>query len=247
MFGDRIKQLRKSLSLTLQDFSAAIGISKGALSKIENNKAMPSSETLVSIRKRYSINSDWLLLGRGDMSESNESTLPTSFKPSFEKADIDQNTGKVTTIYDRMLHCPTANVHLGGGIAAGLPAESYADPDEEFLAVPNILLREHPKRYFLLRVQGDSMEPMILDDDLVLIYRQTDWNRVNGKVCAVRLDGEITLKEVQVESESEVIFLHPYNHKFKTIVIQGDRYQDVFLVGVLEAVIRTFDRHGVAG
>ncbi len=177
------------------------------------------------------------MTGKGDMLKSSETPAP---EPVFEKAEVNTTTGKVTTIYDRMLQCPTVNVHLGGEIAAGLPAESFSDPDEEFRAVPNILLRERPEHYFLLRVQGESMEPMILNDDLVLIYRENDWNRVTGKVCAIRLNGEITLKEVQIEPESEVIFLHPYNHKFKTLVVHQDKYQDVFLVGVLEAVIRTY-------
>ena len=47
--GDRIRILRVSQKRTLQEFADLCGLSKSMISKIENNKTMPSVATLVKI------------------------------------------------------------------------------------------------------------------------------------------------------------------------------------------------------
>lgn len=47
--GDRIKALRISQKRTLQELADSCGLSKSLISKIENNKTMPSVATLVKI------------------------------------------------------------------------------------------------------------------------------------------------------------------------------------------------------
>ena len=65
--GNRIKEVRKSQSLTQQEFAKALGISAGYVSEIEQGNKMPGSEVLISLKMAYSINSDWLLTGEGEM------------------------------------------------------------------------------------------------------------------------------------------------------------------------------------
>ena len=47
--GDRIKVLRISQKRTMQEIAAACDLSKSMISKIENNKAVPSVAALVKI------------------------------------------------------------------------------------------------------------------------------------------------------------------------------------------------------
>jgi transcriptional regulator with XRE-family HTH domain len=64
MIGDRIKQIRKINDLTQIEFANTIGISQGTLSDIENERCNPSVETLLSIKKKYSTDLNWLISGK---------------------------------------------------------------------------------------------------------------------------------------------------------------------------------------
>lgn len=63
--GARLKYLRKAAGQDQKGFAAAIGISQGTLSDIENGKCRPSAETLIAVCKYCRISSDWILFGAG--------------------------------------------------------------------------------------------------------------------------------------------------------------------------------------
>ncbi len=206
---------------------------------IETFKREPSKQHIVNIISNWdTISPRWLLTGIGDMIEPQK-----SYKNHTPKeAVFDPNTGKVTTLYNRLLKCPTSFIPLGGEIAAGQPAECYPDPDAEPLSMPIILLKDSPAMYCILRVSGNSMEPVVLNNDLVLIHYCRDWRAAEGKISAIRLDGEITLKEVQLDAKRKMIYLHPYNHSHKMLIVDPDEHQDIHLIGVMEMLIRSIEQ-----
>ena len=59
--GDRIKTLRVTQDRTLQDIAGASELSRSMISKIENNKTVPSVATLVKIAKVLGTNISSLL------------------------------------------------------------------------------------------------------------------------------------------------------------------------------------------
>lgn len=59
--GDRIKMLRLSQNRTMQEIAEASDLSKSMISKIENNKAIPSVAALVKIAKSLGITISGLL------------------------------------------------------------------------------------------------------------------------------------------------------------------------------------------
>ncbi|HOZ95946.1 MAG TPA: XRE family transcriptional regulator [Niabella sp.] len=63
--GDRIKVLRVSQSRTLQDLAEASDLSKSMISKIENNKTIPSVAALVKVAKALGTNISNLLEEEG--------------------------------------------------------------------------------------------------------------------------------------------------------------------------------------
>lgn len=73
--GERIKQIRKSYSMSQATFASHIGISQGTLSEIERGKFNPSVETVISISEKMGVKTDWLLRGDsivGDLSTNLE-------------------------------------------------------------------------------------------------------------------------------------------------------------------------------
>lgn len=65
--NERIRQLRKSLGLTLEEFGAKVGVGKTAISNIENGNRNLTDQMFLSICREWNINEEWLRTGEGDM------------------------------------------------------------------------------------------------------------------------------------------------------------------------------------
>ena len=70
-FGDKLKECRKAKNLTLEELAAKYnrrfdgGMSKGTLSKYENNKQEPLVSVVTNLTELLDVSSDYLL-GRTD-------------------------------------------------------------------------------------------------------------------------------------------------------------------------------------
>ena len=63
----RIKELRKHLGFTLDQFGEHVGLKKSTLSNIENGKNNITEQTFISICREFNVNPEWLRNGTGDM------------------------------------------------------------------------------------------------------------------------------------------------------------------------------------
>ena len=64
---DRLKQLRKELGLTQQEFSDQIGIKRNTFSQYENGRNEPIDAVIKLICGKFNVNEDWLRTGEGEM------------------------------------------------------------------------------------------------------------------------------------------------------------------------------------
>ena len=65
--GERVREVRKALGLTLDKFGEHIGIKKSALSSIENGKSNLTDANVKSICREFSVDYIWLTTGKGEM------------------------------------------------------------------------------------------------------------------------------------------------------------------------------------
>ena len=68
--GSRLRQWRKSLPLKSFQLAKLIRISQGSLSDIENNKSLPSADTIAKLYQHTNLNIIWLLTGRGPIDKT---------------------------------------------------------------------------------------------------------------------------------------------------------------------------------
>lgn len=61
--GTRLRQWRKEVPLKSFELAQIIRVSQGSLSEIENNKSLPSSDTLTALHIYTDCNILWLLVG----------------------------------------------------------------------------------------------------------------------------------------------------------------------------------------
>lgn len=63
----RIRELRKSLNLTLNEFGSQIGLKHSTLSDIENGKTNITERVIILICSQFNVNEEWLRTGQGEM------------------------------------------------------------------------------------------------------------------------------------------------------------------------------------
>ncbi len=112
-----------------------------------------------------------------------------------------------------LLHLPVL-----GRVAAGTPIGADADTENAPHFVLDLSLFR-PAPDYLLQVQGDSMrEEGILDGDLVGVQRRQQAH--HGQIVVARLDGEITIKQLDMSGPS--LRLLPCNADYAPISVPDD-------------------------
>ena len=65
--GERVKEIRKALGLTLEKFGEKLGVGKTAISNIENGNRNLTEQMTKSICREFSVDYIWLTTGQGEM------------------------------------------------------------------------------------------------------------------------------------------------------------------------------------
>ena len=107
----------------------------------------------------------------------------------------------------------TVQIPVLGKIPAGMPLEAIEDEyTVDTIDIPKEWLRGNSK-YFALKLEGDSMEPDYLDQDIV-IFKQTN-DCESGQDCCIRINGfDATFKRVRKQENG--IMIIPLNENNST-------------------------------
>lgn len=65
--NERVKEIRKTLGLTLEKFGERIGVTRGSMSNIENGNRNLTEQMTKSICREFSVDYMWLATGEGEM------------------------------------------------------------------------------------------------------------------------------------------------------------------------------------
>lgn len=65
--NERVKEIRKTLGLTLEKFGERIGVTRGSMSNIENGNRNLTEQMTKSICREFSVDYMWLTTGDGEM------------------------------------------------------------------------------------------------------------------------------------------------------------------------------------
>lgn len=65
--GERIKEVRKSLGLTLEKFGDRLGVTKVAISNIEKGNRNLTEQMTKSVCREFNVDYIWLTTGEGEM------------------------------------------------------------------------------------------------------------------------------------------------------------------------------------
>ncbi|MCB0515547.1 MAG: translesion error-prone DNA polymerase V autoproteolytic subunit [Bacteroidetes bacterium] len=143
------------------------------------------------------------------------------------------HNGSIIDIYSAdtttTLHLP----FIREGISAGFPS-----PALDFVDVSidlNKHLIKHPSATFYGRVKGDSLKNIgIYDGDLMVIDRSLE--PIHRKLAVCYIDGEFTVKRINIKNAQKEIWLEPENENYQSIRVTEENQ---FLIwGIVIYVIK---------
>ena len=239
MNGQRLKALRKALKLSQVELGEALKINASAISQMETNRIRPSLDTLYALSKNYDANLHWLITGEGVMfcGKKNQHLDPAKTKLYQLQQLVNDQLRQITQVQHSMEDGDIIDLPVTGEIAAGPPIETSGEVLET-VGIRRSLFHGIEDDFMCLRVNGRSMEPDIKHGDVIIVRASNDWNSLSGKICAVRVDGSITLKTMNLDYAKQLIFLLSINEAFQPIVIDPTEHQDITLLGYMFILFR---------
>lgn len=210
LFSEILRNLRKKEQLTQDELADKLKISKSAISMYENGNRTPDFETLEAIADFFNVNLSYLI-GEEQKYKLRHPNL------TFE----------------------TVTFPVVGSIAAGYDEIAVENWSGETVEIPLSYLKGRKKEeYFVLSVKGDSMYPLYMDGDKVLILRQSTLNH-SGEIGAVLYEGEnATLKKVEYVDGEDWMKLVPVNPEYKPKEIKNSDLEQCRILGIPRLLIR---------
>ncbi len=202
MIGDKLKERRAELGMTQAQVAELTGIKKNTISNYENNISSPSEENMLALMKILQCDANFLF---GDFLNVEKSIMPSEKQKILKYRCLD-TFGKHTVdiVLDAEYDRCTAEQEepedetrfiirhsfykASAGTGVYLPD---SDNDWDEIEVPDT--PEARKADYALTIQGDSMEPVYFDGDIVLV-KQCDTIDL-GQIGIFVVDGEGYIKK----------------------------------------------------
>lgn len=88
--GERVKEIRKALGLTLDKFGEKVGVKKQTVSRIENGVNNVTDQMVLSICREFNVNYDYLMNGEGEMFDDLPQTVLDELCVQYDLDDLDR-------------------------------------------------------------------------------------------------------------------------------------------------------------
>lgn len=126
---ERLKELRKTLNLTQQEFADKIGVKRNTIAQYESGRNAPIDAVVTLICRTYGVNETWLRTGEGEMFQPksrNDELL------DYARRIAEGSPGSIQAkILTAMTRLTDAQWEVLAQVAEQFVAEYQAQPDRE--------------------------------------------------------------------------------------------------------------------
>lgn len=169
----------------------------------------------------------WLSWEQGKALPSDEELARAAEVIGVSVSDLGIDAEQAEETIPGLLPVKKKKIPVLGEIACGKPI--FADEQREvWVSVSEELVCD-----YALIAKGDSMLPRIRDGDLVFIREMPVVE--NGKIAAVLIENEATLKRVFFDPEKHKLMLVPDNPAYQPFMYVGDELETVRILGLAVA------------
>lgn len=190
-FSSNLKFLRENKGISKNKLGELVGVNQTTIGRWETEEIKPSIDNVEEVARALNVDLPDLLIR--DLTFDNAQTI-----------DINPNVVKIPVL---------------GVIKAGTPIEAQENIID-YIEIP-LNWTAGNKKYYGLKIDGDSMYPKYQKNDVVIFEQIDDYSKANKKDCAVMVNGfDATFKNVTISEDG--ITLVPLN------LNNSENYQPTF-------------------
>lgn len=221
--GEYLKAQRSKASLSQGKLASLAGVSQSTISDIENDSREVSVNHFVSICRGLKLSPSQALNDIIEEGHDNSSTIPLRADLRLFSKLTNQELSLLRDIASMMPSMQPSPVppfvQVNGIAAAGSPLLNLDYSEDETIVInPKYL---DSSRFFVIRVKGDSMEPLIQDGSHVVVQRNLTPNR--GDIALVRLSASNGSEEYTIKKyyqSRDIVKLISINESHEDIVLK---------------------------
>ncbi|WP_313632522.1 LexA family transcriptional regulator [Massilia timonae] len=219
LLSERIKLAMEQAGVSQVELARACGVKPPSVHGWLSGKSkFLRGENLLQAARALKVNQDWLATGTGPMNASDDASASTAtIPPGFMRVEA------VGSDDPRLVHIPKVKLRLSAGIS-GFEVEPERFDGSTTTVPRDWMDRQGLNRDSLIaiRVRGESMEPLLYEDDLVVI-NTADKRLADGGVFAVNYEGEPIVKRLSRDAGRWWLTSdNPDQRKFHRKVCEGD-------------------------
>lgn len=192
--GSRIREARRAAKLTQKALAQKVGMAQASLSELETGESQGTT-MVASFAAALGVNALWLETGKGSM--NGEQPVAVEESPFIESDSLYPGAMRVVVGDEPdTIAVPRVRLRLRAGVSQfDTEPDMEGDGHEQIPRSVLTALRIDPRNLLALRVRGMSMEPMLFEDDVIIIDK-SDTKPVSREVYAVNFDGEACIKQL---------------------------------------------------
>ena len=220
-FSNRLKKAISIRNIKPVELSEKTGIDKSKISSYMSGRYKAKQDGIYLLAKSLNVSEAWLMGLDVPMERTSN--------------DIYEQLKNIGTMY--ISNTEMVKIPVLGVVKAGydyLAQENWIGTIDVEKNIVN-----DGSEYFALKVVGDSMSPILIQDDIVVIKKQNDFE--NGDIVVAIVNGnEATIKKGKKTDSS--ITLQPLNPSYDPLVFTYDEVKSipVTIVGIVKQLKREF-------
>jgi len=263
--GSRLKLMLVKLGMNQKELAEKLNVSQSTVNGYTRNYREPDMDTIIRLSKILNTSVEYLITGKNI-----DKITSSDFNKIIEKYDNSQTLQKQINIAESDIGLKLINIDeklqelqeqkekakkidpiifptkkrrngikipVYGYVAAGVPIEAiedildYEEIDEELAETGE---------FFALKIKGNSMEPYIMQEDIVIVRKQP--TAENGEIVIAFINGdEATCKKIKRTSEG-IMFIS-FNSAYEPMYYSRNEVNDlpVVILGKVIEMRRTFN------
>lgn len=212
--GDRMKSIRKQQGISADQLAESIGVSRSTIFRYEKGdiEKMPI-EVVANVASSLHVSLIDLMGISNDSISEKITEIVSKLNP-----DRQQNVYNYADNQLKEQNGKVVNLPLVGKSAANPTELTYGDVEiehDDFTDVPH-------GADTAIRIQGDSMEPLIHDGQIIFYHQQEEVE--NGEIAIVEIDGDgVTCKQIYYDYTSDEVILRSINKKYEPRHVKDDQ------------------------
>lgn len=234
VLGTVIKELRKNKKMTQKELSKLTGFKQNTISNHENGKRSLDEDDIQIYAQALNVSPQYLFNKLNNKEVTTQYPLLSQITDTAAKLHEPRQKKVLSFTQDQLDEQEGNSINnilsysdftCYGAVSAGT-GEWLGEEYKEEVTLPASIVPNQAFD-FVLRVNGNSMEPLFKDDEYIFVRKTEDIR--NGQIGVFVVDGEAYLKKAYLEKDC--LRLVSLNKNYEDLLFNGQN--DIKLVGVV--------------